>query len=111
MSVPCVLELTTFAALICRVNTGHWGRTDPNHWAVYGYIRRVKKEGKNIKVAFQPVSAINQQLLCAKKNAIYFDLNMGCAITDLNFSAWSVHKVNLFEAFDEAGLTTLPRPS
>ena len=33
------------------------------------------------------------------------------AITDLNFSAWSVHKVNLFEAFDEAGLTTLPRPS
>ena len=70
-----------------------------------------KKEGKNIKVAFQPISVINQQLLCVKKNAIYFDLNMGCAITDLNVSAWSVHKVNLFEAFDEAGLTTLPRPS
>ena len=106
-----VAELKTFPALICRENTEHWGRTDPNQWAIYGYIRRVKKEGKNIKVAFQPISAINQQLLCAKKNAIYFDLNMDCALTDLNFSAWSVHKVNLFEAFDEAGFTTLPRPS
>lgn len=106
-----VAELKTFPALICRENTELGGKTDPNQWAVYGYIRRVKKEGKNIKVAFQPISAINQQLLCAKKNAIYFDLNMDCAITDLNFSAWSVHKVNLFEAFDEAGLTTLPRPS
>ena len=69
-----------------------------------------EKEGKNIKVAFQPISAINQQLLCVKKNAIYFDLNVDCAITDLNISAWSVHKVNLFEAFDEAGFTNLPRP-
>ena len=41
---------------------------------------------------------------------IYFDLNMDCAITDLNRSAWSVHKVNLFTAFDEAGITGLPRP-
>ena len=105
-----VAELKTFPALICRENTELGGKTDPNQWAVYGYIRRVKKEGKNIKVAFQPISAINQQLLCVKKNAIYFDLNVDCAITDLNISAWSVHKVNLFEAFDEAGFTNLPRP-
>ena len=37
-------------------------------------------------------------------------IDMDCAITDLNHSAWSVHKVNLFEAFDEAGMTNMPRP-
>lgn len=105
-----IAELRTFPAIICRENTELRGITDPNQWAMYAYITRVKQEGKVIKVAFHPLGAINQQKLCDKKNAIYFDLNMDCAITDLNQSAWSVHKVNLFEAFDEAGITGLPRP-
>ena len=37
-------------------------------------------------------------------------IDMDCASTELNHSAWSVHKVNLFEAFDEAGMTNMPRP-
>ena len=78
----------------------------------FAYTKKSGVSSKMFNTLFsKQEQAINQQLLCAKKNAIYFDLNMGCAITDLNFSAWSVHKVNLFEAFDEAGLTTLPRPS
>ena len=105
-----IAELKTFPAIICRENTKFRGETDPNQWATYGYVTRIKKEGKNIKVAFHPLGAINQKKLCDKKNAIYFDLNMDCAITDLNRSAWSVHKVNLFTAFDEAGITGLPRP-
>lgn len=105
-----IAELRTFPAIICRENTELRGITDPNQWAMYAYITRVKQEGKVIKVAFHPLGAINQQKLCDKKNAIYFDLNMDCVITDLNQSAWSVHKVNLFEAFDEAGITGLPRP-
>ena len=44
------------------------------------------------------------------KNALYFDLNMDCAVTDLNHSAWSVHKVNLFEAFEEADIPNMPSP-
>lgn len=105
-----ISELRTFPAIICRENTELRGITDPNQWALYAYITRVKKEGKVIKVAFHPLGAINQQKLCDKKSAIYFDLNMDCVITDLNQSAWSVHKVNLFEAFDEASITGLPRP-
>lgn len=105
-----IAELRTFPAIICRENTELRGITDPNQWAMYAYITRVKQEGKVIKVAFHPLGAINQQKLCDRKNAIYFDLNMDCVITDLNQSAWSVHKVNLFEAFDEAGITGLPRP-
>ena len=110
LSETGIAELRTFPAIICRENTELRGITDPNQWAMYAYITQVKKEGKMIKVAFHPLGAINQQKLCDKKNAIYFDLNMDCVITDLNQSAWSVHKVNLFEAFDEAGITGLPRP-
>ena len=105
-----IAELKTFPALICRENTELKGVTDPNQFAIYGYIRKVKVEGKNIKIVFAPLGAIPQSVLCNKKNAVYFDLNMDCAITDLNHSAWSVHKANLFEAFDEAGYSSLPRP-
>jgi len=104
------MELNTFPAIICRENTEMKGTTDPNQCAVYGYITRVKKEGRNIKVAYHPLGFFPQSILCEKKNAVYFDLNMSCAVTDLNHSAWSVHKVNLFDAFKEAGITNLPMP-
>lgn len=105
-----IKELKTFPAIICRENTELKGVTDPNQMAVYGYIRRVMKVGKDIKIAFRPIMPLFQIKMCDKKNAIFFDLNMDCAITVLNRSAWSVHKVNLFEAFDEAGMTNMPRP-
>ena len=106
-----ISELKTFPAIICRENTELRGETDPNQFAVYGYITRIKKEGSNIKVAFHTLGVINQKQMCEKKNAIYFDLNMDCAITDLNHSSWSVHKADLFEAFKEAGITTVPIPT
>ena len=110
LSEEGIKELKTFPAIICRENTEMKGSTDPNQCAVYGYITRVKKEGRNIKVAFHPIGLIRQSILCEKKYAIYFDLDMDCAITDLNYSAWSVHKANLFEAFKEAGISNIPIP-
>lgn len=104
-------ELKKFPAIICRENTELKGITDPNQWAMYAYIKKVRIYGKEIKIAFQPIGPIRQQLLCTPKNAVYFDLDMDCAITDLNHSAWSVHKTDLFEAFREAGIYNLPMPS
>lgn len=103
-------ELKTFPAIICRENTEMYGVTDPKQMAVYGYIRRVKRVGKEIKIAFHPIAVFPQIKLCDKRAAIFFDLNMECAITDLNHSAWSVHRVNLFEAFEEAGIPNMPGP-
>ena len=103
-------ELKTFPALICQENTELKGKTDPNQYAVYGYLRKVMKDGKNIKIIFESLGAIPQKLLCDEKNAIFFDLRMDCAITDLNRTQWSVHKANMFEAFIEAGITNLPVP-
>jgi len=103
-------ELMRFPAIICRENTGMSGVTDPNQWAMFAYIKLIRVSGKNIKIAFQPLVPIQQQKLCDKRNAIYLDLNMDCAITDLNHSAWSVHKVNVFEALDEAEIPGIPKP-
>ena len=105
-----IKELQTFPALICRENTELRGVTDPEQMGMYAYIRRVMKVGRDIKVAFQSIAPFFQAKLCEKKNAIYFDLNMDCAVTDLNHSAWSVHKVNLFEAFDQAQIPNMKRP-
>ena len=104
LSEEGIAELKTFPAIVCMENTGFNGITDPNQTAIFAYITRVKMEGYQVRVAFQPIAPFHQKILCEKKYAIYFDLNMSCAITDLNLSAWSVHKVNLFEAFNEAGL-------
>lgn len=106
-----IKELKTFPAIICRENTELKGVTDPSQWAMYAYIKKVQVCGKEIKVAFQPIAPIQQQLLCTPRNSVFFDLNMDCAITDLNRSAWSVHKANLFDAFREAGITHVPMPS
>lgn len=111
LSEEGIAELKTFPAIICMENKELHGIADPYQWAVYAYITRIKKEGRNIKVAFQPLGTIHQQTLCEEKNAIYFDLNMDVAITELNHSAWYVKKVNLFEAFDVAGITDIPRPA
>ena len=69
------------------------------------------KSGKIIKIAFQPIRSFPQEKLCDKNNAVYFDLNMEDPIISLNISGWSIHKVNLFEAFDEAGILDMPRPN
>lgn len=103
-------ELKRIPAIICRENTELNGVTDPNQWAMYAYIKKVRVAGKNIQIVFNPIAPVQQQKLCDKRNAVFFDLNMDCAITDLNHSAWSVHKTNLFEAFDEAGISGMPRP-
>lgn len=105
-----VEELKTFPAIICQENTNMHGKADDSQMAILAYIKHIKKAGKAIKIVFNPLSVFPQKFLCDKRNAVLFDLNMECAITDLNRSAWSVHKINLFDAFDEAGLPNIPRP-
>ena len=103
-------ELKRFPAIICQENTEMKGVTSPTQYCMFCYIQKVMKVGKNIKIAFKPIAPIQQIKLCDKRNAMFFGLNMDCAITDLNHSAWSVRKVNVFEAFKEAGIPGMPMP-
>lgn len=105
-----IAELKRFPAIICQENTEMKGVTSPTQYCMLCYIQKVMKVGKNIKIAFKPIAPIQQIKLCDKRNAMFFGLNMDCAITDLNHSAWSVRKVNVFEAFKEAEIPGMPMP-
>lgn len=105
-----IAELKRFPAIICKENTDMKGITSPDQYCMLCYIQRVMKVGKTIKIAFKPIAPIQQAKLCEKRNAMFFGLNMDCAITDLNHSAWSVRKINVFEAFKEAGIPGVPVP-
>lgn len=105
-----IAELKRFPAIICQENTEMKGVTSPNQFCMFCYIQKVMVVGKNIKIAFKPIAPIQQIKLCDKRNAMFFGLNMDCAITDLNHSAWSVRKVNVFEALKEAGIPGIPMP-
>lgn len=103
-------KLLTIPAIICQESKNPYGEPDSMQFAMYAYIQKIKKMGKEIAIAFQPIYPFPQALLADKRGSIFFDINIGCYVSDLNHSAWSVHKVNLFEAFNEVGLNNLPRP-
>lgn len=103
-------ELKHIPAIICMENTEMRGNTAPTQWGMYSYIKAIRKMGNNIKIVFEQLEPVQQIKLCDKRSAVFFDLNMDCAITDLNHSAWTVHKINVFEAFDEAEIPISKRP-
>ena len=79
-----VAELKTFPAIICQENAELKGVTSPSQFCMLCYIQKIMVNGKTIKIAFKPIAPIQQIKLCDKRNAVFFDLNMDCAITDLN---------------------------
>ena len=97
-------ELKHIPAIICTENKDYKGITSPEQSAIFAYIKDIKKCGNNIKISFQSIDVIKQLELCSKENAPHFDINIDCAITDLNISAWTVHKVNLLKALKETNI-------
>ena len=80
------------------------GVTSPNQFCMFCYIQKVMVVGKNIKIAFKPIAPIQQIKLCDKRNAMFFGLNLDCAITDLNHSEWTIRKENVFDDSKEVGI-------
>lgn len=102
LSDEAMERLMTYPAIICNENTDYYGKTNPEQKAIYAVITKIKKHGKQIRVYFQPIDTFEQQKLI--DYAFDFDLDMDCAITDLNRSWWLVKKVNLAEVFIDVGI-------
>lgn len=101
-------RLLCLPAIICNENTQYGGHTDPNQKAIYAYVKKIKKCGKEIKLYFQPIHFFAQHML--NEHAIDFGIKTDCALTDLNKSRWYIKKTNLFEAFRDARIE-VPGPS
>lgn len=100
-----VERMLTLPAVICNENTHYYGHTDSQQKAIYAYVKKIKKCGKEIKIYFQPINFFAQHTL--NEYTIDFGINADCALTDLNKSRWYIKKVNLFEAFRDAHIDVL----
>ena len=100
--------LMKILAIVCLENSMKHRLTSK---AIYCHIDFIDKQGSEIKIDFTPLDTIRKDKICAEGAVAYFDLNMSCALTDLHISAWSVHKVNLFEAFKVAGIDNVRIPN
>lgn len=109
LSYSGIEELKEIPAIICTEKKGsYYATVDKNHMAVYGYIRKIKKNRKLIKIYYKPLAMVPLHCFC--ENPVDYDVNVGCALSDFNISAWSVHKINLFEAFRDTGILNVPVP-
>jgi hypothetical protein len=104
------LKLKTFPAIICKKNTDYYGKTSPSQKAWFCYITGISVGSQLIQVAFQPLGAFKKTKFGDRQIASYFGINVDCMLTDLNLTGWYVHKINIFNAFDNAGIEGLPHP-
>lgn len=100
-----IRRMLTLPAIICNENTAYHGNTDPNQKAIYAFVKKIKKCGKEIKIYFHPINFFAQQTL--NEYSIDFGIDTACALTELNRSQWHIKKVNLFEAFQDAHIDVL----
>lgn len=107
LTVEAIEALKKLPAIICNKNTDYNGNTNPGQFAIYAYVKDIKKCGKEIIFSFSPIFPFKQHYL--NENAANFHINIDCALTDLNKSRWSIKKVNLFEAFKKSNIN-VPEP-
>ncbi len=100
--------LKKIPAIICNENTDYHGKTDPEQSAIYARIEKIKVGSGGIKLYYKPLDLFPQRIL--NENSIDFGIRCDSAITELNRCAWSVKKVNLFEAFEDVGLDNIRSP-
>lgn len=98
---PEAIEIIkTFPALFCSENH-HFATTDPDHTAYYGYVKDIKIQDNGIKVYFQILNPIPQQVLIDHSE----ELCIGGArsYTELCRTHWAIKRINLVEVLERSG--------
>ena len=105
LSTDAIAEMIKFPAIICQESKAYYGKTDTEQQAIYGLIRKITKINRNVHIYFHPLCYIPQHKLY--ENAVDFGIDVSCAISDLNHTAWTIRDVNLLEACQDAGIQIL----
>ncbi|MSS84809.1 hypothetical protein FYJ24_08535 [Actinomycetaceae bacterium WB03_NA08] len=98
-------ELMNYPALFMAEN-GAMGRALDDQQAWFGIINSIRVQDNGIRIGFQKIQAIPQQAL--NDHSHYFAINAYSRISELNRTHWALKRVNLFEAFNDAGINYLP---
>lgn len=98
---PDLIEIIkTFPALFCSENH-HYGKTDPNHMAYYGYVKDIKMQDNGVKIYFTKLNEIPQQTLIDFR--AYFGISGNKKLNELDHTHWVIKRVNLVEELERIG--------
>ena len=100
LSPEAIAIIKTYPAIFCSENY-HFSTTDPDHIAYYGYVKDIKVQDNGIKVYFQILNQLPQQVLIDLSE----DLCIGGAraFTELSRTHWAIKRINLVEVLEKAG--------
>lgn len=96
--------IKTFPSLVATENR-HYGRTDDDHLAMFGFVTDVRIQENGIKVHFQKLCSIPQQRL--NEIAANLAINGASAFNELNRMHWTIKRINLVEELKAAGISVL----
>ena len=100
LTPEAIAIIKTYPALFCSENH-HFATTAPDHIAYYGYVKDIKIQDNGIKVYFQILNQLPQQVLIDLSE----DLCIGGAraFTELSRTHWAIKRINLVEVLERAG--------
>lgn len=104
LSTEAIAEIKTFPSIFATENR-HYGKTDADHLALFGFVTDIKVQENGIKVYYHCMSSIPQQRL----NEIAFNLALKGTKTfnELNRRHWAIKRIPLIEELRAAGLRVL----
>lgn len=98
-------ELKNYPALFMAEN-GAMGRALDDQQAWFGIINSIRVQDNGIRIGFQKIHAIPQQAL--NEHSYHFGIHSYGRMSELNRTHWALKRINLFEAFHDAGINYLP---
>lgn len=98
-------KLKNFPALFMDENA-EIVRALPDQLARWGYLTDIRVQDNGIRIAFNTVMTVPQQ--CLNDNSHHFGIQAYGRMSELNRTHWALKRVNLFEAFNDAGINYLP---
>ena len=104
LTTEAIATIKTFPSIFATENR-HYGRTDDDHNAIFGFVTDVRIRDKDIKIGFQKLCYIPQQRI--NEMATNLSIKGSSAFNELNRMHWTVKRVHLVQELKEAGISVL----
>lgn len=99
-------ELQSYPALFMSENKGS-GKASSDQQALLGYVTDIRVQDNGVRIGYETFGfPIQQQDL--NENAHLLGIKTRGRMSELNRTHWTLKRVNLVEAFNEAGINLLP---
>ena len=104
LTTESIAMIKTFPSLFASENR-YYGRTDDDHFALFGVVTDVKVQENGVKIYFQRFCSVPQQRL----NEIAFSLAIQGkpSFNEFNRTHWAIKRIHLVEELRAAGISVL----